>query len=334
MHDLPHYDLYPYNTFGLHAHCDRFLAIESVSEAQTVLPTIVGEALLIIGRGSNLLLTGDYHGTVVHSQIHGIALDRRGEEVYVRCGSGESWDEVVAYSLSHEAYGAENLSGIPGDVGAAAVQNIGAYGCEIADILYTVEAVDILTGQLVTIYRDAIAYGYRTSKFKTAWKNRYFLTSVTLRLSRVFTPNLRYAALAREIAQSEMPLTAELLRSTITALRASKLPDPAVLGNAGSFFVNPIVRRAEAERLLHDYPQMPVYPVDDTHAKLSAGWLIEQCGWKGRRIGPAGVYPRQALVIVNYGGATGDDIVNLCRAVQQAVAERFGICLTTEVNII
>jgi len=294
------------------------------------------QPLLIIGRGSNLLLTGDFPGTVVRSAVMGMELvGQQGSDVLLRCGSGELWDAVVRRSIDMGLYGMENLSLIPGDVGATAVQNIGAYGVEASHIIYSVEAVEMATGRRVQLPAAACGYAYRQSRFKGEWKNRYLITHVTYRLSRHFRPRLDYGNL-RSVADSchGRSLSALDVRNAVISIRRQKLPDPDVEGNAGSFFMNPVVERSRYDALLNRYPDMPCYPVSDSHVKIPAGWLIDRAGWKGRCMGPAAVHDRQALVLVNRGGASGQDILRLCRAIQQDVWNRYGIELQPEVNIV
>ena len=338
MNIKQNYSLLRHNTFGIDACCDRFLEYASKEEAVETAHMIASDnmPLLIIGGGSNLLLTGDYHGTVVHSAMQGITATVNDDgSVRVVAASGETFDDVVAYCVAHGWYGAENLSLIPGDVGASAVQNIGAYGVEAKDLIESVEAVEIATGSIVSIPSCECGYGYRQSRFKNEWKNKYLITEVTFILRSHGTLNLDYGNIRHELERREIsnPTLAEL-RQLIIDIRRAKLPDPLVLGNAGSFFMNPVVEKEKYLQLAAQYPQMPHYPVDESHEKIPAGWLIDQCGWKGRSLGRAGVYERQALVLVNLGGATGADIVTLCEAVRHDVMRKFNIDIKTEVNII
>lgn len=302
----------------------------TVEEAQQV-AEILRESerpYIIIGGGSNLLLTKDFPGIVVRSDILGIQID----DNRMTCGSGEVFDEIVEASLMAGLYGLENLSLIPGDVGASVVQNIGAYGVEAKDYIESIEAVEISTGKVVTIQAKDCGYGYRQSKFKTDWKNKYLITHVTYRLSTIFKPHLEYGNLKGTLGPG--PIVPFRLREVIVGIRNEKLPDPKVMGNAGSFFMNPIVPRAQYEALAAQYPEMPHYEVDAERVKIPAGWMIDQCGWKGKSLGCAGVHDKQALVLVNLGGATGDEIVKLCQAIQKDVKEKFGIEIHPEVNII
>ena len=333
MKDLRDYSLLAHNTFGIDAHCSRFLEYETAVEARQVAEILRDASLpyIIIGGGSNLLLTRDYPGIVVHSAIKGwdIAGCR------MACGSGETWDDIVDISLRNGLFGAENLSLIPGDVGASAVQNIGAYGAEAKDFIREVHAVEIATGRLCLIDRDDCQYGYRQSRFKQEWKDRYLITMVVYEFSDTFQPRLDYGNIRGELErQGIAEPTAQQLRQVIIDIRNAKLPDPKVQGNAGSFFMNPVVSRAKYMELAAQYPQMPHYTVDADHEKIPAGWMIEQCGWKGKSLGRAGVHAKQALVLVNLGGATGQEIVDLCNAVRRDVSEKFGIDIHPEVNII
>ena len=333
MRDIKDYSLKEYNTFGIDAKCSRFLEYESVDEAQMV-AQILREAAtpyIIIGGGSNLLLTKDYEGIVVHSAMKGVVFD----DGRMSCGSGEIWDDMVALAIRNGLYGMENLSLIPGDVGASAVQNIGAYGAEAKDLIAEVEAVEIASGQVVTLRGEDCGYGYRESKFKHEWKNKYLITHVTYQLSTTFVPHLDYGNIRAELERKgiENP-TAQQVRDTIIEIREAKLPDPKVTGNAGSFFMNPIVSREKYEALAQQYEGMPHYEVDPQHVKIPAGWMIDQCGWKGKSLGRAGVHDKQALVLVNRGGATGAEIVTLCETIQADVKAKFGIDIYPEVNIV
>ena len=350
MKDIRDYSLLAHNTFGIDAKCRRFLEYSSVEEAQQIVAALTDadKPLLILGGGSNLLLTGDYAGTVLHSSIMGIEVLGNGELaaaehddallnpefVFLRCGSGEVFDDVVAYAVEHGYHGAENLSIIPGEVGASAVQNIGAYGVEAKDIIYKVEAVEIATGRVVVFDNHDCQYSYRQSRFKHEWKDKYLVTHVVYRLSKHFVPDLDYGNIRASLAAKHIDNpTAQQLRDVIIEIRNAKLPDPKVQGNAGSFFMNPIVDKAKFEELAAQYPGMPHYTIDEAHEKIPAGWMIDQCGWKGKSLGRAGVHDKQALVLVNRGGATGQEIVNLCETIRKDVKQKFGIDIHPEVNV-
>ena len=337
MNDLRNYSLRAHNTFGIDASCRRFVEYTSVEEARSIACSlsVADRPLLIVGSGSNLLLTGDFPGTVIHSAIQGLSVRIEGDEVYVRAGSGMEWDVVVARCVSNGWHGMENLSLIPGEVGASAVQNIGAYGVEACDIIYKVEAVGLADGEVVTFDGSDCSYGYRDSRFKHDWKNRYLITHVTYRLSRQFHPRLDYGNIRAMLDKKEIATpTAQQLRDVIVEIRRAKLPDPKVEGNAGSFFMNPVVTKAKFLELQSRYPDMPHYHIDEEWEKIPAGWLIEQCGWKGRTVGHAGVHDKQALVLVNRGGATGAEVVSLCESIRKDVLRQFGIEIRPEVNIV
>ena len=333
MKDLRDYSLLAHNTFGIDARCSRFLEYETAVEAQQVANILRETSIpyIIIGGGSNLLLTRDFPGIVVHSAVKG--WDVAG--CRMACGSGETWDDIVAISLQNGLYGAENLSLIPGDVGASAVQNIGAYGAEAKDFIREVHAIEIATGRLCVIDREDCQYGYRQSRFKQEWKNRFLITMVVYEFSDSFQPRLDYGNIRSELERRGIvEPTPQQLRQVIIDIRNVKLPDPKVQGNAGSFFMNPVVSRQKYEELAAQYPQMPHYTVDAQHEKIPAGWMIEQCGWKGKSLGRAGVHDKQALVLVNLGGATGQEIVDLCETIRKDVSDKFGIDIHPEVNIV
>ena len=333
MIDQENYSLLRHNTFGIDAKCKRFIEYSSVEEAQQVarMITDADRPLLILGGGSNLLLTGDYNGTVLHS---GIRFLEQTDECHIRCGSGFIWDDVVDYCVANNLYGAENLSIIPGEVGASAVQNIGAYGAEAKDLIECVEAVEIETGQICRFTNTECAYSYRQSKFKHAWKNRFLITAVTYKLSKTYNPKLDYGNIRVALAAKGIDNpTAMQLRETIIDIRNAKLPDPKVLGNAGSFFMNPVVPTHKYNQLAQQYVGMPHYTIDSEYEKIPAGWLIEQCGWKGKALGKAAVHNKQALVLVNCGGATGSEVVQLYKTIQHDVKQKFDIEIKPEVNI-
>ena len=335
MKDLSNYSLLQHNTFGIDAKCRRFLEYASIEEAQQVAAILRESSLpyIIIGGGSNLLLTQDFDGIVVHSAIKDC--QRSKVEGQLICGSGEIWDDVVDYAVHHQLYGAENLSLIPGDVGASAVQNIGAYGVEVKDLITEIEAVEIASGDIRIFQNEECEYAYRQSRFKGEWKNQYLITHVTYQMQTVFQPHLDYGNIRAELERKGIVNpSASQLRQVIIDIRNAKLPDPKVMGNAGSFFMNPIVTKEKYEQLAAQYEGMPHYTIDDTHEKIPAGWMIDQCGWKGKSMGRAGVHDKQALVLVNRGGATGKEIVALCEAIQRDVKEKFGIEIHPEVNII
>jgi UDP-N-acetylmuramate dehydrogenase len=342
LKDFRNYSLKEHNTFGIDAKCRRFIEFEDDDEAVEVAKILRESATpyIIIGGGSNLLLTKDFDGIVVRSGIKGYYFEESGDrsqETVVRmtCGSGEVWDDMVATSIKGGYYGMENLSLIPGDVGASAVQNIGAYGMEASDLILCVWMIEIPTGKPWMIGNEECEYGYRQSRFKQDWKNRFLITRVTYGLARTFQPHLDYGNIRQELERRGIKEpTAQQLRDVIIDIRNAKLPDPKIEGNAGSFFMNPIVTRQKYEKLAALYPDMPHYKVDSRHEKIPAGWMIEQCGWKGKSLGRAGVHDKQALVLVNRGGATGSEIVALCDAICKDVKAKFDIDIHPEVNIV
>lgn len=335
--------LLPYNTFGIDAKAAYFAEYSSEEELAEILDeyhrTYAHLPLLHIGGGSNLLFLSDFSGLVLHSRILGIhrmePVDS--SEILVRVGAGVVWDDLVSTCISHGWYGLENLSLIPGEVGASAVQNIGAYGSEVKDFIQFVECLSLSTGEKRVFQADECSYAYRNSIFKHDLKGQFAVTHVTYRLSSHFVPCLDYGGLRAALESqgiSEDVLTAQQLREAIIGIRKAKLPDPKVLGNAGSFFMNPIVSKEEFQRVKSQYSTLPSYPFNESHVKVPAAWLIEQTGWKGRSLGPAAVHDRQALVLVNLGGATGQDILRLCDEVRSSVFNKFGINLCPEVNFI
>ncbi|HJH77678.1 MAG TPA: UDP-N-acetylmuramate dehydrogenase [Prevotellaceae bacterium] len=337
MKDFYDFNLKEHNTFGIDVKCRRFIEFESVDELLQIVNSLTDadKPLLVLGGGSNMLFTADYEGTVLHSAIKGHVAVQTDEGIMLRCGSGEVWDDIVSLCVSNRMYGAENLSLIPGDVGASAVQNIGAYGAEAKDIILKVEAVDLQTGKMCEFTNEECEYAYRKSKFKGEWRNRFVITYVTYKLSEVFCPCLDYGNIRAELEKRNIKVpTAEQLRNVIIDIRNEKLPDPKIEGNAGSFFMNPVVPKAKYEELVARFGNVPHYSVDDNNEKIPAGWMIDQCGWKGKSLGKAGVHSRQALVLVNRGGAEGKDIVALCDAIKRDVKDKLGIDIVPEVNII
>lgn len=332
MKDLNDYSLLKHNTFGMDVRAERFIEYVSEEELISILPLLHEHRFLHIGGGSNILFCGNYDGIILHSAIAGISVVAEDEaSVSVKVGAGVQWDDFVSYAVEKGWSGAENLSLIPGEVGASAVQNIGAYGVEAKDLIENVETIDLTDGTRRVFLNAECVYGYRKSIFKNELKGRYAVTYVTYRLSKVFQPKIDYGNVREKLLGKE--LTPENVRNAVIDIRQSKLPDPEVTGNAGSFFMNPVVSLEKYEALKTENPDMPHYIVDGG-VKIPAGWLIEKCGWKGKSLGRAGVCPNQALVLINLGGATGRDIVALSNAVCQSVSEKFGISISPEVNII
>ena len=331
------YPLLAHNTFGMDVEASVFVEYESVTELKEILlHQLCPEGKwLHIGGGSNLLFTGDFDGMILHSAIKGFEVVSENEdEVLVRAGAGEVWDDFVAYTVEKGWYGAENLSLIPGEVGASAVQNIGAYGVEAKDLIVKVDTLEVETGKERVFGNEECGYAYRESVFKHALKGKYIVTHVTYRLSKKPSYRLDYGNVHSELEKRGCELTLENVRQTIIDIRESKLPDPKVQGNAGSFFMNPIVPRPLFEELLGKYPSMPFYEVDAERVKIPAAWMIDQCGWKGKQLGRAGVHNKQALVLVNCGGATGQEIIALSEEIQRSVFDKFGVRISPEVNFI
>ena len=328
------YSLLPYNTFGIDVSASRFLEYASVAELKEYIAQgAVTTPFLHIGGGSNLLFTKDYDGLILHSRIGGIEVTAEDSQtVSLRVGAGVVWDDFVACCVEHGWYGAENLSLIPGEVGASAVQNIGAYGVEVKDLITAVETVNIQGYERVYSVEEC-EYAYRNSIFKRPENKSVFVTYVRFRLSKEERYTLDYGTIRQELAKYPAP-TLPIVRKVIIEIRESKLPDPKVMGNAGSFFMNPIVAKEKLEALQRDYPRIPYYELPDGRVKIPAGWMIDQCGWKGKSLGPAAVHDKQALVLVNRGGAKGSDIVALSDAVRASVRDKFGIDIHPEVNVI
>ena len=330
------YSLLPHNTFGMDVKASVFIEYTSVKELKEVLSLYVKDnQWLHIGKGSNLLFTGDFSGIILHSAIKGYeVIHEDTNEVVVRVGAGEVWDDFVAMTVENEWYGAENLSLIPGEVGASAVQNIGAYGVEAKDLIVGVEAIEVSTGKECIFKNEECGYAYRESVFKSSLKYQYLVTHVSYRLKKTPCYHLDYGNIRLELEKQKARLTLANVRQAIISIREAKLPDPKLQGNAGSFFMNPVISRKHFEALLVDYPLMPHYEVDAESIKIPAAWMIDQCGWKGKRLGRAGVHDKQALVLVNLGGAVGAEVIALSEAIQKSVYEKFGINILPEVNFI
>jgi UDP-N-acetylmuramate dehydrogenase len=337
MEILKKISLKPYNTFGVEAKAREFGIIHSIQDiVETAASKDPEKPFLILGEGSNILFVHDFKGLAVQNKIFGVEVtDETAEEVIFKVGGGENWPELVDWTVDKNWGGIENLSLIPGTVGAAPIQNIGAYGTELSETLVEVEAVDLTTAELVNITGKACGFGYRSSIFKKEQRGRYFITSVTLKLSKIPILNLSYAPLMRAFeGRDKNEITVKEVSTAVKAIRRSKLPDPSELGNAGSFFKNPVVENKTADKLKERFPDIPLYGVNESQKKLAAGWLIEKCGWKGKRFGDAGVHAKQALVLVNYGKATGREIFELSEKIRENVVEKFGVELEREVTVI
>ena len=330
--------LQEYNTFGVNAQAKVLAAFKSTEDLKTLLTKKDFESLprLILGGGSNLLFTNDFQGLVLKNEIPGInCIDEDENHYYIKAGAGENWHQFVLYCLEKKWAGLENLSLIPGNVGASPMQNIGAYGVEIKDRFHSLEAFNLKTLEIETFNREACKFGYRESVFKNSYKDQYIITSVTYSLLKEPRVNISYGAIASELRERGISNpTIKDVSDVVIHIRNSKLPNPAELGNAGSFFKNPIVSQKTFERLNAENSEIPHYPMNDGSIKLAAGWLIEQAGWKGIKVGNCGMHKKQALVLVNYGAATGEEIFNHSETVLHSVKEKFGVTLEREVNII
>ena len=335
-----HVSLKPYNTFGIDANARYLVDINHADDINTLLhlTDFVGVPKLILGGGSNVLLCHDFDGLVIKMNIQGIELTREDDtHVYLSVGAGVNWHELVLFCVQRGYAGMENLSLIPGTVGAAPMQNIGAYGVELEQVFDSLTAVHTLTGERRTFSHTDCQFGYRESVFKRDLKGQYIITSVTFRLDKQPTYHTRYGAIQEtltEMGVSPDTLSISAISEAVIRIRRSKLPDPAQIGNAGSFFKNPEIPKWQFETLKKQFETMPGYPLGDEAVKVPAGWLIEQAGWKGYRAGDAGVHAKQALVLVNYGSAAGREILALAKQVQDSVQEKFGVTITPEVNVV
>ncbi len=332
-------DLYPYNTFGIHSSARYLVTVRSVEEAQEVFKSdwFGNRPALILGGGSNILLTHDFEGLVIKNEIGGIVVLSEDEtSVTIRVGSGENWHSLVLYCVDRNFGGIENLSLIPGTVGAAPMQNIGAYGVEIKEVIHNVEAIEMKTGDIRIFERDECAFGYRESIFKQHLKGKYFISSVTLSLTKKDHHfNVSYGAIGDVLKEKGVKeLTIRAISEAIIEIRKKKLPDPKFIGNAGSFFKNPSIGRRAFDALKERYPALPSFPAENNLVKIPAAWLIEQCGWKGKTLDNIGVHKHQALVLVNYGDGDGKKIWQLAMDIQSSVREKFNIILQPEVNVI
>ena len=328
------FPLQAHNTFGIAARAGAYFPVADLEALREFHRSggLVNRPLLVLGGGSNILFTQDFQGLVLHMRNTGIAIEKEDEQaVYVRAAAGENWHKFVLWTLQRGLGGLENLSLIPGTVGASPIQNIGAYGVEVKDVLHSVTTFDLMSGEVRTLDNAACEFAYRDSIFKRALRDKAIIVDVCFALPKQWQPNLRYAELAQEIAMRGIKKPcARDVSDAVISIRTRKLPDPAVIGNAGSFFKNPVVTVAQRDALLARHPDLVSYPQADGSVKLAAGWLIDRCGWKGKSNGAAGVYEKQALVLVNRGGASGADIAQLASAIQQDVARQFDVKLEPE----
>ena len=329
------FNLKPYNTFDIEAFAKEFVSVTTLEELKNTLQQT--SDFFILGGGSNLLLTHNIEKLVIHNQLKGIEIVQQNDDfVWVKAQAGENWHEFVLYCIENNFGGIENLSLIPGNVGTTPVQNIGAYGVEIKDTLFSCEALNIKTLEIEVFSNSACEFEYRESVFKNKFKNQYIITSVTFQLTKInHQIKTNYGAISDELAQKgiQNPSIKDVSDAVI-AIRTSKLPNPKELGNSGSFFKNPIISIEKYKYLVEKFPEMPHYQVNEHEVKVPAGWLIEQAGFKGKRFGDAGVHAKQALVLVNYGTATGQEILELSKNIQKTVFETYEIKIEAEVNIL
>ncbi|KAB1155069.1 UDP-N-acetylmuramate dehydrogenase [Flavobacterium luteum] len=331
------FSLKNYNTFGIEAKAKQFVAVHSISELKTILKQHANDTKFILGGGSNMLLTKNIDALVIHIDLKGKKIIKEDTDfVWVESQAGENWHEFVLWTLDNDFGGLENMSLIPGNVGTTPVQNIGAYGTEIKDTFVSCEALKISNQELKTFYLQDCHFGYRESIFKNEVKNQYIITSVVFKLTKQnHKINISYGDIVSELAKNHIinPTLKEVSNAVI-AIRKSKLPDPKELGNSGSFFKNPILLKTDFEKIHQQFPEMKYFEISETEVKVPAGWLIEQAGFKGKRFGDAGIHKNQALVLVNYGNATGQEILDISKNIQETIFQKFGIHIEAEVNVI
>ncbi|PWA07226.1 UDP-N-acetylmuramate dehydrogenase [Flavobacterium psychrotolerans] len=331
------FSLKNYNTFGIEAKAKQFISIHSNDELKTILQQYPNDEKFILGGGSNMLLTKDIEALVIHVDLKGRKIINENEDsVWVESQAGENWHEFVLWTINQNFGGLENMSLIPGNVGTTPVQNIGAYGTEVKDTFISCQAMEISTQETKTFTKDDCHFGYRESIFKNEAKNRYIITSVVFKLTKKnHKINISYGDISTELIKSNITNpTLKDVSNAVIAIRKNKLPDPKELGNSGSFFKNPILLKTDFQKIHQQFPEMKYYDVSETEVKVPAGWLIEQAGFKGKRFGDAGIHKNQALVLVNYGHATGQEILNVSRNIQETILGTFGIRIEAEVNII
>jgi len=336
MKVLRNSSLKSYNTFGIDVKAERFVSVSSLEELKSVLTGNYAEELFVLGGGSNMLLTQDITATVLHIDIKGIKVVQETEDfAYIQVNAGENWHEFVLWTLAHGYGGLENLSLIPGNIGSSPIQNIGAYGVELKDHFVSCEAIEIQTIEMMNFNAEKCDFGYRNSIFKNKVKGKYIITSVTFKLSKknhqLYT---NYGSINEALEESGITNPSiQDVSNAVIRIRQQKLPDPRELGNSGSFFKNPLISAGAFQELQKEYPEMPHYKISENEFKIPAGWLIDRAGFKGFREGDAGVHKNQALVLVNYGTATGSEILNLAQKIQDKIHSQFKIALEPEVNI-
>ncbi|PIF60514.1 UDP-N-acetylmuramate dehydrogenase [Flavobacterium sp. 11] len=337
MEIVPNFSLKKYNTFGIEAKAKQFVAVHSVQDLKTILQENKSQKKFILGGGSNMLLTKDIDALVIHIDLKGKKIIEENDDfVWVESQAGESWHEFVLWTIDQNFGGLENMSLIPGNVGTTPVQNIGAYGTEIKDTFVSCEAMTIENQEMKTFTKDECHFGYRESVFKNEVKNQYIITSVVFKLTKTnHKINTSYGDISSELEKNNITNpTLKDVSNAVIAIRQSKLPDPKELGNSGSFFKNPILLKSDFEKIHQQFPDMKYFDISETEVKVPAGWLIEQAGFKGKRFGDAGIHKNQALVLVNYGNATGQEILNVSKDIQETIFKTFGIHIEAEVNVI
>lgn len=332
------FSLKKYNTFHIDASAKYFAAFQSLQQLEEILQLneYKNQQILILGGGSNILFTKNFDGLVLKNEINGIETVHEDERhVYLKTGAGVNWHQFVMHCIHKNLAGVENLSLIPGNVGASPMQNIGAYGAEIKDVFYSLDAYHIYDRKTYTFTTNDCEFGYRESVFKRKYKDQFVISDVTFVLNKIPHYNISYGAIGDELKKMDVhQLSIKAISDAVINIRTSKLPDPNLVGNAGSFFKNPQVKKIKLDELRITFPAIPSFKVDDEHAKIPAGWLIEQCGWKGFRNGDAGCYDKQALVLVNYGNAKGEEIYTLSEKILESVWKKFDVELEREVNIL
>ena len=331
-----HKSLQEYNTFGIDVKARHFVSVKSIAELKNVISLEKYPNHFILGGGSNILFTKDIDALVIHLNLKGISIEKETEDhLYIKAMAGENWHEFVLYCIKNNYGGIENLSLIPGNLGTTPIQNIGAYGVELKDVFYECEAFDLKTKTQKCFSKTDCEFGYRNSIFKNSAKDKYIITSVTLKLTKKnHRLNYSYGAITDQLKKENTDLNIKAISKAVINIRQSKIPNPKEIGNSGSFFKNPIINSRAFSQFQKQYPQAPFYKLSEEHYKVPAGWLIEQTGFKGKRFGDAGVHKNQALVLVNYGSATGLEILNLAKNIQEQVSKKFNITLEPEVNVL
>ena len=337
MEIVSNFSLKKHNTFGIEAKAKQFVAVHSVQDLKTILQENQSQKKFILGGGSNMLLTKDIDALVIHVDLKGKKIIKENNDfVWVEGQAGESWHEFVLWTIDQNFGGLENMSLIPGNVGTTPVQNIGAYGTEIKDTFASCEAMTIESQEMRTFTKEECRFGYRESIFKNEAKNQYVITSVVFKLTKInHKINTSYGDISSELAKNNITIpTLKDISNAVIAIRQSKLPDPKELGNSGSFFKNPILLKSDFEKIQQQFPEIKYFDISKTEVKVPAGWLIEKAGFKGKRFGDAGIHKNQALVLVNYGNATGQEILNVSKDIQETIFKKFGIHIEAEVNVI